>query len=65
MTTPNFKADWSAEIEPTENPEIARATVFTTFGGRRRVYGVYNLAHYADQNPLDVLFGACPQAFGE
>lgn len=65
MTIPNFKADWSAEIEPTDKPEIAKATVFTNFNGRRRIYGVYDLAHYPNQNPLEVLIGACPQAFVE
>lgn len=63
MTPPTFRAGWSADIEPTSDPYVARAVVFTQFDDRQRQYGVYFLAHYPEQNLLEVLCGACPQAF--
>lgn len=33
--------------------------------GRVREYGRYTLARLPSQDPLDVLFTACPQAFEE
>jgi hypothetical protein len=64
MTIPNLKPGWTATVEPTEDPTISKVSVMNTrTDGRERLYGVYLLAHYQDQNPIEVLFGACPQAF--